>query len=130
MAFLALQDLYSFRSFALLLQLALFIANAARAARHPDSTAFVVQRAADVLISAVPIAIPTLIIFTLISCTLKLLRLGISAHEPVKVKLAADVEVGVSDNTGTPTSDMVSVIQLLTTVLAHQGLWLRPYSIM
>ena len=98
--------------------------------RHPDDTAFVVQRAADVLISAVPIAIPTVIVFTLTSFTLKLLRLGVLAHEPVKVKLAADVEVAVFDKTGTLTGDMVSVIQLLTTVLTHQGLWLRPYSIM
>ena len=80
---------------------------ASRAARHPHSAASVIQRVADTLIGAVPAAIPTVIVFALACCMVKLLRHGISVHQFQKVELAADVQVAVFDKTGTLTGNMV-----------------------
>ena len=105
-----LQDLYCFCSFALLLQLVLFLLYASRAAQHPHSTATVVKRVVDALIGAVPVAIPTVII--LACCRAKLLRHGISVHQFLKVQLAADVEMAVFDKTGTLTGNTVGSTDL------------------
>ena len=106
-----MQDLYRYCSFVLVIQLAMFLLYASRAARHPHSTASVIKRIVNVFIRAVPDAIPTVIIFSLFCCTRKLLRIGISVHEPSKVKVAADVEVVVFDKTGTLTGSMVSAVK-------------------
>ena len=106
----ALQDLYSFCSYVLMIQLAMFLLYASRVAQHPHSAASVVQRIVNVFLRAVPIAMPTVIIFSLFCCMLKLMRIGISVHDPSKVRLAADVEVAVFDKTGTLTGSMVSSV--------------------
>ena len=102
-----MQDLYGFCSFALLLQLATFLLYASRLARHPHSAASVVSRVVDTLISAYAVAIPTVIVFSVGRCVVKLLHHGISVHQFLKVQLAADVEVAVFDKTGTLTGNMV-----------------------
>ena len=94
----------------LVIQLAIFLLYASRVAQHPHSAASVIKRIANVLIRAVPIAIPTVVIFSLFCCMLKLLHIGISVHEPSKIRLAADVEVAVFDKTGTLTGNMVSSV--------------------
>ena len=104
---MCLQDLYLFCSFALVLQLAMLMLYATKAAQHPHSAASVIKHAADAVISAVPIGIPTVIIFSLYRCVLKLLRHGTAVHHPIMVKVAADVDTAVFDKTGTLTDSVV-----------------------
>lgn len=89
----------------------MFLLYVSRVARQPHSTASIVERVVDTLIGAVPVAIPTVIIFSLAYCRVKLLRHGISVHQFLKVQLAADVEVAVLDKTGTLTGNMVGSMQ-------------------
>ena len=105
---LTLQDLYSFCSFVLLLQLAIFLLYASRAAQHPSSIASVAKHVIDTLIAAVPDAIPTVITFALFSCTAKLKQHGIQLHQTLTVKTAAAVELVAFDKTGTLTGSVVS----------------------
>lgn len=92
------------------MQLMLFLLYAARVAQHPHSTESIVQHVAEVFIYAVPVATPTVIIFALSYCVIKLLHSGIHVHKHIKVKLAADVKVVVFDKTGTLTGDTVSIL--------------------
>ena len=107
----ALQDLYYFCSFALLIQLAMFLLYASRVARHQHSTVSIIKQVAETLTSAVPIAMPAVIVFSLFCCVIKLLCHGIHVHQHLKVKPAADVEVAVFDKTGTLTGNVVSAMQ-------------------
>ena len=107
----ALQDLYSFCSFSLLIHLAMFLLYASRLAQHPQSSASIIKRVAEALTQAFPIAMPTVIVFSLFCCVIKLLRHGINVHQHVKVKLAAGVEVAVFDKTGTLTGSVVRTLQ-------------------
>ena len=102
-----LQDLYLFCSFVWVLQLAMLTLYVTKAAQHPHSAASPIKHAADALISAVPMGIPTVIIFSLYRCVLKLLRHGTAVHHPIMVKIAADVNTAVFDKTGTLTDSVV-----------------------
>lgn len=104
----ALQDLYSFCGVALLTQLAFLLLFVSRVAQHPHSSETIVRHFAEALIRAVPTTVPTVIVFSLFCCVIKLLRHRIHVHQHTKVKLAADVEVAVFDKTGTLTGSVVS----------------------
>ena len=88
----------------------LFLLYASKVAQHRHTTEAILQHVTEVFIHAVPVATPTVIIFALAFCVIKLLHRGIHVHKHVKVKLAADVEVVVFDKTGTLTGDVVSML--------------------
>ena len=104
---LLLQDLYSFCGFVMVLQLAMFMAYALRVAQYPHSTASVVKHAADVVISAVPTGIPTVIIFSMYRCGLTLMSRGMAVLQTSMINVAADVDTAVFDKTGTLTDSVV-----------------------
>lgn len=110
---LILQDLYTFCSFVLVLQLAIFTLYASRAAAYPVKTAAVVRRVIDTFIAAVPTGIPTIIIFSLGRCVAVLKGGDVEVHQALAVKAAAAVEAVVFDKTGTLTGSLVRMHQNL-----------------
>ena len=104
----ALQDLTSFCSFVLVLQLVIFMLYAVRAAQHPVSTAPVIKHVADTLIASFPTGIPTVVIFSLFRCTSVLQRREMVVLNTGKIKTAAAVQIVALDKTGTLTGNLVT----------------------
>ena len=104
----ALQDLYSFCSFVLVLQLAVFMLYAVRAAQYPVSTAPVIKHVADTLIASFPTGIPTVVVFSLFRCVNALKRHEVSVLDSGKIKTAAVVQIITLDKTGTLTGNLVT----------------------
>lgn len=107
-----LQDLYSFCSFVLVLQLAIFSLYIAKAKVHHQRTSDVVRNVLDTLVAAVPIGIPAVIIYSMWRCVVALRHNDIEMHRAAKIKTAAAVEVVVLDKTGTLTDNLVSMYSI------------------
>lgn len=107
-----LQDLLKFYSFALLLQLCLFMLYVAKANKHPasvqDTARSIVTRVIAVFVAAAPTGAPTVIVAALTFCIIHLRKSSLEILLPEKVKTIADVEVVCFDKTGTLTGTMVS----------------------
>ena len=101
-----LQDVLRFCSFAGLLQLAIFMLYASRAGRHSHGAQSVVQHMVDLLIASVPIPIPTVLIFSLFRCVVKLKQHHIEVLQTRKIKAAAAADLCVFDKTGTLTGSL------------------------
>ena len=103
----ALQDLFKYCSFALVLQLALFILYASRAHRHEQNVTMVVRRLIYTVIAAVPPTLPAVLIVCLFRCGIVLRQQHIHLQHSTKIKTAAATEVLVLDKTGTLTASQV-----------------------
>ena len=103
----ALQDLFKYCSFALVLQLALFMLYVSRARRHEQSVTMVVRRLINAVIAALPPTVPAVLIVCLFRCGIVLKLQQIHVHHSTKVKTAAATQVLVLDKTGTLTGSQV-----------------------
>lgn len=84
-----------------------------RASRHPHGAKSVIQHVVDMFMAAVPIPVPTVLIFSLFRCVVKLKQQNVAVLQPVKINAAAAVQVVVFDKTGTLTGSLVSHAQAL-----------------
>lgn len=109
---LLLQDLFLYYSFALVLQLAVFMLYLSKASQHPHNAATVINHVGATLVGAAPTGIPTVIITSILRCVTELEKHGITVQSTLKIKDAAAVEVVVLDKTGTITGSVVSCCSL------------------
>ena len=103
----ALQDIYQYCAFALILQLGLFVLYLSRARRHAQTAGMVVQRLVEVVIAAVPSQIPAVIDLAVLRCAIVLQGQNIHIHDTAGIKNASAAEVVVFDKTGTLTGSIV-----------------------
>lgn len=121
-----LQDLFSFCAFALCLQSCLFLAGGIPYfLTHEAYTKDVILKVIGTIVAAVPIAIPTVMVFSNGACAGKLRAKGIHVLDLGKLRSAADVSIACFDKTGTLTSSVVSLsllssayLQIVTTSTA------------
>ena len=107
-----------------MLQLGSFILAASRASRYPHGAARILNHVADFFISSVAPGIPTVLIFSLFRCVVKLRQHGIEVLQTARIKAAAAVCTVAFDKTGTLTGSLVcSYSLLLSAVSAAAKSW-------
>lgn len=102
-----LQDVLRYCCFGAMLQLGSFMLYASRASRHPHTARITFKHIADFLISSVSPGIPTVLIFSLFRCVVKLGQHKIEVLQTARIKTAAAVDTVVFDKTGTLTGSLV-----------------------
>ncbi|DBA67666.1 TPA: hypothetical protein ACH3X2_001259 [Trebouxia sp. C0005] len=106
-----LLDLFSFCGFALILQLCIFLIAAVPHFRtHQQPVSEYVAMILGTVITAVPVAVPTVIMGANGSCMARLKQRGIDVLMVAKLKIFAAVEVVCFDKTGTLTGSVVSTL--------------------
>jgi len=105
------QDLFSFCGFALILQLCIFlIAAVPHFQNNKHSASEYVAMVLGTLMTAVPVAVPTVILGANAACMARLKQRGIDVLMVAKLKTFAAVEVVCFDKTGTLTGSVVSTL--------------------
>jgi len=114
------QDLFSFCGFALILQLCIFLIAAVPHFRtHNQPASECVAMVLGTVMTAVPVAVPTVILGANAACMARLKQRGIDVLMVAKLKIFAAVEVVCFDKTGTLTGSVVS--SLFSSDLGVQG---------
>ncbi len=103
--------MFSFCGFALVLQLCIFLIAAVPHFRtHKQSASEYVAMVLGTVMTAIPVAVPTVILGANAACMARLKQRGIDVLMVAKLKTVAAVEVVCFDKTGTLTGSVVSTL--------------------